>query len=171
MKGQSLEDDQDKQRTEAAADLEREIRQGRKFTAKDAVARLAGPGAMKGASPVSRPQQAEVEIGSWLRGQLADPAGALQVVLHRHLKDSDLLLNNLDRPLFALASYCRGLLASEFRLKELVREADVEWGAAMDERPYFEREGSAQDPDDPYTLESVREALADVVKQLADAAG
>jgi len=33
--------------------LEQEIRQGRKFNSAEAIARLAGPGAMKGASPVS----------------------------------------------------------------------------------------------------------------------
>ena len=42
--------------------LEEEIRQGRKFSASEAVARMAGPGAMKGASPVSPVQQAETEI-------------------------------------------------------------------------------------------------------------
>jgi hypothetical protein len=115
--------------------------------------------------------QAEIEIGSWLRSHVSDAPGALQVLLHRHLKGSEGLLNNLDQPLVALAGYCQQVLASDYRLKELVREADVEWGQRMDERPYFEREGSPQHPNDPYTVESVREELARVVKQLADAAG
>jgi hypothetical protein len=150
----------------AAADLEREIRQVRKFTPKEAIARLAGPGAMKGASPISREQQAEIAIGSWLRGHLTDPAGALSVVLHRNVKGSEPLLNNPEQPLVVLADYCNRLLASDHLLRELVREADVEWGLAMDERPYFEREGSPQHPDDPYTIQSVRKALADALKQL-----
>jgi hypothetical protein len=166
-----MDDDRDKQRSEAEAELEREIREGRKFSAKEAVARLAGPGAMKGASPVSPVQQAETEIGSWLRSNVTDSAGALPVVLHRRLRGSELLLGSLDRPLLALAEYCRQLLASDFRLKEIVREADVEWGQSMGERPYFEREGAPQDPGDPYTVESVRKALAEVMERLADATG
>jgi hypothetical protein len=51
-------------------------------------------------------------------------------------------------------------------LKELVREADVEWGRVQGERPYFEREGLPPDPDDPYTFESVRKTLAGIIEQL-----
>ena len=40
-------------------DLEREVRQARKYSMEDAIGRLAGPGSLKGASPVSRQQQAE----------------------------------------------------------------------------------------------------------------
>ncbi len=158
---------QDKQRSDADAELEREIRQGRKFTLEEAIARLAGPGAMKGASPVGRMQQAEMEIGTWLRSHLADAAGALEVVLHRHIKGSDLLLNNFDQPLVVLAGYCKRVLDSDYLLKELVRDADAEWGRLMGERPYFEKEGSTRHPDDPYTVESVRKVLGELVKQLA----
>lgn len=163
-----MNDDQEDQRHEAESDVEREIRQGRKLTAKDLMSRLAGPGAMKGASPVSPVQQAETEIGTWLADNLTDPAGALKVVMHRQLKGSEPLLDRLDRPLAALAGYCSHILASDNLLNEIVREADVEWGRAMDERPYFEREGVPPNPDDPYTAETVRQALADALKLLAD---
>jgi hypothetical protein len=36
----------------------------------------------------------------------------------------------------------------------------------MGERPYFEKECPPSDPDDPYTVEAVREALSGLVKQL-----
>lgn len=166
-----MDEDLDRQRADAEAELEREIREGRKFTPKEAIARLAGPGAMKGASPVSPVQQAEIEIGVWLRSHVADAGGALQVVVHRHLKGSDLLLNNPDQPLHALAGFCQRVLASEHLLKELVREADVEWGRSMDERPFFESEGSPPHPSDPYTVESVRQALVEVLNQLAGPSG
>lgn len=162
-----LSDERDEQKSEADAELEREIRQTRKFNAKSAMARMAGPGATKGASPISPVQQAETEIGNWLSSNLEDPCGALQLVLHRQLKGSELLLANLDRPLTALSSYCENVLAADYVLKEIVREADVEWGRAMDERPYFEREGSPANPGDPYTAASVRVALTDVVSKLA----
>jgi hypothetical protein len=165
-----MTDHQDKLRSEADAELEREIRQGRKFTLEEAVGRLAGPGAMKGASPVARMQQAEIEIGSWLRSHLVDAAGALAVALHRQIKGSELLLKSFDQPLVVLTTYCQRVLDSHYLLRELVRDADAKWGRVMGERPYFEKEGAPPDPDDPYTVESVRKALSELMKQLADKA-
>jgi hypothetical protein len=162
-----MNDNQDKRRSAADAELEREIREDRKFTLEEAIARMVGPGAMKGESPVARMQQAEIEIGSWLRCHLADAGGGLEVVLHRRVKASELLLNNFDQPLVVLASYCQQVLSSDYHLKELVRDADVEWGRVMGERPYFEREGAPRDPDDPYTVESVRSTLTGLIEQLA----
>lgn len=160
-------DEPDTQRSNADAELESEIRRGRKFTLEEAIARLAGPGAMKGESPVARMQQAEIEIGTWLRNNLADAGGALEAVLHRRVKCSELLLNNFDQPLVVLASYCRHVLDSDYQLKELVRDADVEWGRLMGERPYFEKENAPCNPDDPYTVESVRISLSDILTKLA----
>jgi hypothetical protein len=145
---------------EGEARLEREIRQGRKFSPEEAIGRLAGSGAMKGASAVSRVQEAEIEVGTWLRSHVSDPVGALQSVLERQLKGSRLLL---DQPAVAVRDYCKHLIVSDNRLEEIVRAADVEWGRRMDERPHFEREGSPADPDDPYTIESVRKALAEAL--------
>jgi hypothetical protein len=163
-----MSDPQDAQRSSKTdAELEREIREGRKFTLEEAIGRLAGPGAMKGESPVTRMQQAEIEIGSWLRCHLADSGGSLEVVLHRRVKGSEPLLNNFEHPLVVLASYCQQVLNSDYLLKEVVREADVEWGRLMGERPYFEKEGSPHNPEDPYTVESVRNALSELLTQLA----
>ena len=152
----------------ADAALEREIRLGRKFNARDALARMAGPGALKGASPISPVLQAETAVGSWLGGNLSDTEGALRVVLHRHLKGSELLLGNLEQPLVAIAGYLRKLLAADNLLQDIVSEADVEWGRAMDERPHFERDGMPPHPDDPYTLESVRAALGAALARLPE---
>src|SRR5512139_3818245 len=161
-----MNNDDDKPTSDANSDVEKEIRQGRKFSTREAMARMAGPGAMKGASPVSPVQQAETEIGNWLNDNLADPCGALKVVMHRHLKGSEPLLKNVGQPLSALADFCASLLDSDYLLTEVVREADIEWGRSMDERPYFDREGSEPDPGDPYTYESVRKALGDAHKLL-----
>lgn len=156
----------EERRSEAGAEIEREIRLGRKFNARDALARMAGPGALKGASPVSRVLQAETEVGTWLGNNLADGSGALRVVLHRHLKGSTQLLDNLDRPLDALAGYLERVLATDNLLREVVSEADIEWGRAMDERPHFEREGARPHPDDPYTMAGVRAVLEDALARL-----
>jgi len=150
----------------SAADVEREIRDARKFTPQEALARMAGPGAIKGASPIAPEQQAEIEIGTWLRSHVADPSGALNEVLHRHLKGSAPLLENPDQPLAVLASFCNRLLQSDQLLAELVREADVEWGKAMGERPHFDKPGSPPHSDDPYTLASVRSVLTEAMKRL-----
>jgi len=163
-----MSNNEDRRRSEEDAELEREIRKDRKFTPAEAIGRLAGPGAMKGESPVARLQQAGVEIESWLRSHLADSGGALRAVLHRDVAGSELLLNNFDQPLVVLAGYCHRVLDSDYLLEELVRDADVEWGRVMGERPYFETEGSPRHPDDPYTVESVRKTLFGVLKRLSD---
>jgi hypothetical protein len=149
--------------SEADSELEREIRADRKFTLAEAIGRMAGPGMMKGASPATGKQQVVAEIQEYLRRHLADSAGALSDVLLRQVTESELLLNGFDQPLVALAGHVRQVLGSEYALKELVREADVEWGRAYGERPRFEMAGCPPGPDDPYTLESVRTALTQLV--------
>jgi hypothetical protein len=166
-----MSDKNDKQQSDADAELEREIRKERKFTLAEAVGRMAGPGAMKGVSPVTRKQQAAVEIENWFRHHMPAGQGELQVVLLRSIRGSELLLKNFEQPLTVLADYCRQVLESDYRLKELVREADVEWGLVQGKRPYFEQEASPPHPDDPYTLESVRSTLSAIVAQLGAGGG
>ena len=156
----------EKPRSGADAQLEREVRADRKFTLAEAIGRLAGPGSMKGASPVARKQQAESEIETWLREHLADAGGALPTVLLRRISAGEKLLNDPGQPLDILLSYCREILGSEFLLADVVRDADVEWGRIFDERPHFEVKGSSPDVDDAYTLESVRSLLSGLVSQL-----
>ena len=129
--------------------------------------RLAGPGMMKGESPVTRKQQAEAKIGGYLRRRLYDSSGALPRVLFRNVKNSDLLLANLDQPLVVFAHYVQQVLDSEYLLAEVVREADVEWGRLLGERPHFEKEGSPPHADDPYTIDSVRVTLSQLIARLA----
>jgi hypothetical protein len=162
-----MSDNNDKQRSEADAELEREIRKGRKFTMEEAIARLAGPGAMKGVSPVPRMQQAAVEIENWLSHHMPPGNAELEAVLLRQIKGSELLLNNYDQPLVVLAACCQQALDSDYRLKELVRQADVEWGRVLGERPYFEQAGAPPHPNDPYTCDSVRKTLTALIEQLA----
>jgi len=162
-----VSDDKDEQRSEADAELERQIRKGRKFTVAEAIGRMAGPGAMKGVSPVTRKEQAAVEIQNWLRLHMPAAQGELEVVLLRRIKGSELLLHNHEQPLRIVATACQRVLDSDYLLKELVHEADVEWGQVHGERPYFEQEGVPPHPDDPYTFESVRKTLAGLAELLA----
>ena len=161
-----MSDNQNKQCSESDAELEREIRQERKFTLAEAIGRMAGPGALKGASPVPRLQQAAAEIQEYLDRHLVDAAGVLSGVLLRQVRESELLLKSFEQPLVALAGHVQQILGSEYALKELVREADVEWGRVFGERPCFEGDGCPPAPADPYTLESVRAALIQLMAEL-----
>ena len=164
-----MSDEQAKTRSQADDDLEREIRACRKFSLAEAIGRLAGPGIMKGVSPIARQQQAEAAIESYLDRNLKTAAGALSVVLLRHVRESELLLANLDQPLVVLAACIQRVLDSEYLLAELVRESDVEWGRVYGERPFFQREGSPPHEDDPYTPASVRADLSKLLDTLAAA--
>lgn len=158
--------DQSKSPSEADAELEGEIRKGRKFSLAEAIGRMAGPGAMKGVSPITRKQQSEVEIEDYLKRHLADATDILTRILVRSIKGSEVLVNNFEEPLFVLASHVERVLGSDYLLKELVREADMEWGRLYDERPYFDQEGCPPHPDDPFTLESVRSTLSNLLEKV-----
>src|SRR5262245_35566541 len=110
------------------AALEREIRADRKFSLGEAIGRMAGPGMMKGVSPVSPKQQAEAAIEDFLHRNLTDAGGVLGGVLLRRVGQSDLLLGDYDHPLAVLTNYVRQVLGSDYLLRDLVREADAEWG-------------------------------------------
>jgi hypothetical protein len=159
-------DDQSKRRVEIDPDLERDIREGRKFSLAEAIGRLAGPGMMKGVSPATQKQQADAAIESFLDRHLNCPAGALSVVLLRQVKESEILLTNVAQPLVALAMYVQRILDSEYLLQEFARQSDFEWGRIYGERPYLEKEGCSPHPDDPYTIVSVRAILAPLAEKL-----
>ena len=147
------------------ADIEREIRRGRKFSVSDAIGRLGGGGMLKGASPVPPMQQTEAAIANYLGSHLDDPGGVLAQVMLRYVKASEILIENFDQPAVVLARYVNQVLNSETMLKDLVREADVEQARMLGERPQFEREGRPPDPDDPYTVASVRTALTRLLQK------
>ena len=160
-------DTQDNRHTSADDDLQREIRNERKFSLEEAIGRLAGPGSMKGASPVTRKQQAEAAIDDWLTLHLCASQDALKIVLLRQVAQSQLLLDNFDQPLIVLAGHCQQLLQSDHLLQCLVRDSDAEWGRILGERPHFDNPESAPDPDDPFTSTSVRVTLSALIEQLA----
>jgi hypothetical protein len=151
------------------ADLEREIRGDRRFSLSEAIGRMGGGGLMKGASPVSRTRQAELLIEDYLRRNLTDAGGVLGGVLLRRIGEGEPPLGDHERPLLVATEYVRRVLASEYLLQAIVREADMEWGRVFCERPHFERAGSTPDPEDAYTIASVRVALSQLVEKLAAA--
>src|SRR5581483_10948599 len=113
-------------------------------------------------------RQAAAELQHCLDVCLIDGPGAVRTILLRHVRDSDLLLSNLNQPRIVLAAWIQRVLESDFLLKDFVREADVEWGQQQCERPFFDSEGAAPHPGDPYTVESVRGQLTCLLERLAD---
>ena len=122
---------------------------------------------MKGVSPVSPKQQAEATIEDFLRRNLTDAGGVLSTVLLRRVAQSEPLLRDLNNPLPVLASCIKHVLGSEYLLRELVREVDVEWGRVFGERPHFQQAGRPPHPDDPYTIDSVRLTLSQLIERAA----
>jgi hypothetical protein len=150
-----------------ASEVERDIRSDRKFTLAEAIGRMGGPDMMKGASPVTRKRQAELEIKHYLNRHLVDVEGALQVVLLRRVTESRALLEaGYEQPIVVMGGIVRRLLQSETLLRTFVGDVDRQWGHANQERPHFEREAQPPHPDDPYTLSSVRSALSGLLEKL-----
>ena len=147
------------------ADIEREVRLGRKFSLSEAIGQMGGKGILKGESPIAPIHQTKAEIANYLRAHLKDSGGVLAEVVLRHVMTSEVLLRNVDQPMVVLVSHVNQVLQSDMLLKDLVREADAEWGQAYGERPYFERAGPPPHPDDPYTLASVRHALTQLLER------
>ena len=158
-------------RDDEDAALEREVRAHRKYSLAEAIGRAAGD-LMKGASPVTHERQAELEIEQYLKSHLADAEGALAVVLRRRALASEALLErSFGEPLEALAEAAERLLDSPPRLRRFVREVDAEWGRIYSERPYFQLGDAPPRPGDPYTTESVRDALSGLLERLRGAGG
>ena len=141
-------------------DLEREIREERKFSLAEAIGRLGGSGLLKGTSPITQKRQSELKIEHYLERHLTDSEGTLEVVLLRQVRESDIFLEmNYAYPLAAIAGYIVRVLDSEPRLQSFVRAVDAEWGRMYGELPHFQKEGQPPNEGDPYTFSSVRKKL------------
>ena len=147
------------------AEIEQEIRSRRKFSLAEAIGRNAGD-LMKGASPITRKQQAEYAIEELIEKHLDDAEGALSVVLLQRVETSEALLENYDAPVDALTGVVRGILDSDGSLNRFVMKVDAEWGQIYLERPHFEIDGRPPNRDDPYTRESVRTTLLELLAKL-----
>lgn len=149
------------QQPESDADqaIEREIRQGRKFSLADAIGQE-GSDFLKGESPVPRLLQVKNELKGFVNLHLHDASGALQAILLEVIQTDDVVCSRyFDAPLSALAEMLHPLLAHDAYLREFVRRVDMRWGQMYDERPHFEQPGQPPHPDDEYTVESVRSQL------------
>lgn len=160
--------DKEKPKHYDTAEVERDVLVHGDHSLAAAIGR-AGGDLMKGASPVTRKRQAELEIEHYLEAHLRDAEGALLVVLQRRVRESgDLLATSYDQPLSALVRVVEGLLESEEGLQGFVRAVDAQWGRIYLERPHFQRPGQKPHRDDPYTFSSVRATLSTLRDELRD---
>ena len=143
--------------------IEKEARSEQKFSIAGAIGR-AGKGLLKGASPVSPQSQAIKVLEEWVNQNVSDPSGALKSVLRRKIRSVE--QQHLDRPKEALASVIKGILSTEFMLREFVRQVDVRWGEIFRERPFFQKEGQEPQTEDEYTFDSVRADLIQMLNKL-----
>ncbi|MEG3639141.1 hypothetical protein [Magnetococcus sp. PR-3] len=151
-------------------EVEKEILSQQKFTMTGAIGRAAGPGVMKGASPVTRQQQTFSQIDAFIRKNCSDLSGSLKSVLVRRAQNNmPILEKHLDQPLSALVQIIQSILDNESTLIEFVRQVDVHWGETFQERPHFQREGQTPHPEDEYTHESVRESLRELLGKAQNA--
>jgi len=150
--------------------IERDARSHHEFTLADAVGQVASDGFLKGASPVPRLRQIEMELVEYVNTHLLDSPGALKDALRVEIeRNSSVLAKHLDAPLEGLSQILKGILRSDERLTLFVEEVDATWGRIYQERPVFERPGEPPDPDDPYTIEVVRKKLESLRGKLGGA--
>jgi hypothetical protein len=146
--------------------IETEVHSQQKFSVAGAIGR-AGKGLLKGASPVSQQDQAINFLERWVDQNCSDPSGALKSLLRQKIRSSRLIIEHQqERPKEALATVIKEILATEFMLREFVRQVDVKWGELFQERPYFQKKGQEPHPKDEYTFDSVRVELNQMLSKL-----
>ncbi len=143
--------------------IEKEIREGRRYSLAEAIGREGGS-FLKGESPVPKLVQIKSELKQFILSHLEDPSGALQDMLVKLVEADDVVCARYpDAPLSALEDLLKPLLSQEGQLIEFVRQVDMHWGQKFGERPHFERPGHPPHPDDEYTIASVRQQLQELV--------
>lgn len=140
-------------------DIEKEIRDRRKFSMEDAISDKM-KGMFKNASVIPKLKTVQLEIQQLIKKNIPDNFGAIHRVLMRRVKNSnDIVHKHFDKPHMALKEIIEHILERDTRLYEFVRAVDQYYGEAYGERPHFQMPGKPAHPDDNYTHESVREAL------------
>lgn len=131
-----------------------------------------------GGSPVPPMEQLRLVAITLLHESLHDNDGALLKVFEQDLRQEEALFGPLALELVAhtssldalrgrlfgvLGALAKRPLSNDEALAEFTRRVDAEWGKLFGERPRFQAVGQAAHPDDPYTHDSVRAALSQLV--------
>lgn len=160
-------------------DIERDARQDvgrRALDARDKGPRLRVEGGL-GGSPVPVMQQLRHAAIALLTQTVSDGDGALVRVLEQDLRQEQALFGPLAQALVThpgpdvpraqllgvLAAVAQRALVNEEALADFTRRVDAGWGRLYAERPHFQAVGQRAAHGDPYTHDSVRAALMQLV--------
>ena len=146
--------------------IEKEAKRSAQKEMNSPLSGLFGEGGL-GGSPISELEQARLEIISWIQSHLADPETALIITFIQYIRqEENVLTQHLNDPLLALKNILLRMVENQSEIVEFTRKVDSEWGRIFQERPYFQIEGKAANPLDPYTYESVEKTLRGLVELL-----
>lgn len=148
-----------------ANDLQREIRQNRKFSLAEAIGREGGS-FMKGESAVPRPVRAANAIKQFLDSQLADPSSAFATALFNWATTDIRVSRQLDTPLVALTQILESLLNEPTTFYEFFRQTAIAHSAITGDRPHFQTPGKPPHPNADYTHRSVQTQLLELLQAI-----
>lgn len=149
----------------AEGSLQQEIRQERKFSLAEAIAREGGS-FLKGESTIPRPLRANNAIKQFINIQLADPSSAFSTTLFAWASNDIRVSRQLDTPLVALTQILESLLDEPTSFYEFARRVAIAHADLTGERPYFQQPGQPPHPDADYTHASIRAQLLEMVQFL-----
>ena len=122
-------------------------------------------------------EQVRVAAIALLHQSVHDSDGALLKVMEQDIRQEEALFGPLTQRLTLLSpeelhNHLHGVLgrlasrtiATEAALVEFTRRVDAMWGQLLGERPHFQRPGQEAHPDDPYTHDSVRKAMMELIE-------
>lgn len=138
--------------------LQKEIRDGRKFTLAEAIGRESGS-FMKGESSIPRPLRAATQINQFITKHSTDPAGALPTTLCTWANNDIRVSRQLDTPLVALAQIIESTLNEPASFCELARQVVIAHSQLTGDRPYFQSFGQPPHPKAEYTHDAISAEL------------
>ncbi|MBE9062036.1 hypothetical protein IQ256_13810 [cf. Phormidesmis sp. LEGE 11477] len=142
-------------------DLQREIRNERRFSLAEAIGREGGS-FMKGESAIPRPLKAANEIKQFIAAHSLDPSGTLANELSAWSIADIRLSRQLETPLVALAQIVESLLNEPVIFYEFARQVAIAQSKLTGDRPYFQQPGQPPDLDADYTHSSIRQYLLEI---------
>lgn len=149
--------------------IQQDILSGRKFSIAEAIGREGGS-MIKGGSPIPKMDIAVAAIHNYIKENLNDTAGAIQLVLGQRVADSfEILSANIDNPKEALKIIIESILQNEAWLDDFVHQVDFRWGQITSEPPRFHKSGVTPHPDDEYTVNKIKSLLEKLLQLVKDA--
>lgn len=124
-------------------------------------------GLIEGKDLVPRQEQCLNALHTYIDHNLQDSESALILELKQYCKDQLILQSQFwDTPTLVLRNLLVQILSSESELETFVRRIDLRWGQLYQERPFFQAHGQTAHSKDPYTFESVRNSIENLLCEI-----